>query len=63
MKKFWLVYAIKNSGALPQFKTKEEAVNEAKRMQAADINNQFTVLEAILTTVKPVPSIEVEELL
>lgn len=62
MKKFWQVYAIKNSGNFKHFDDKEEAIGEAKRMQAADLNNQFVVVEAILITVSPVPEIEMKEL-
>lgn len=62
MKKFWLVYAIKNIGVFKHYDTKEEAITQAKRMQAVDSNNQFVVMEAVSITVSPVPAIEIQEL-
>ncbi len=62
MKKFWIVYATKNSGTFLHFYTKNEAVDEAKRRQALEHNNQFIVLESVLITVQPVPQIEMREL-
>lgn len=61
MKKFWMVYSVKNTGTLTQFNTKAEAVNEAKCRQAIEHNSQFFVLEAVSVTVQHAPQIEMQE--
>lgn len=63
MKKFWMIYTPVNDGRLPKFDTYQEAEDEAKR-RAADRagDGEFFILEAIASTKKPVPDIEVIKL-
>lgn len=62
MEKFWIVYAVKNSGTFVQYKTLAEATNEAKRRQANDRDNQFVIMQAVAVTEQPVPDIAIKQL-
>lgn len=58
MKKFWIVYSEKNIGQFSRFDSPEEATDEAKRKAASGVD-EYIILEAIATTKKPVPPIEI----
>lgn len=62
MKKFWMIYTIKNPGTLPRFDSLEDAVSEAKRLQSLNSNDQYVILESVQCTVRPIPNIEMQEL-
>jgi len=62
MKKFWLVYCIKNSGTFPVFETFEAAEIAAKRLAFDNRNNDYVIMEAVATTQQPVPAIDVVKL-
>lgn len=61
MKKFWIVYGMKNEGRFEQFDTYQDAEDEAKRMTARDGNDR-TILEAVGVSRQPVPAIDIVKL-
>jgi hypothetical protein len=58
MKKFWLIYSHINSGNFTRYESYEAAEDDAKRM-AASSDKEFVILEAIASTKRPVPPIDV----
>ncbi len=62
MKKFWMVFGIKNEGVLSRFDTYDEAELEAKRRAHNAGQGDFFILEAVAVAKQPVPPIEVTKL-
>ena len=62
MKKFWIVWCIKNSGVFPQYESYELAEEAAKRSAFENRSNEFVIMEAIASTKQPVPAIDVVKL-
>lgn len=62
MKKFWVVYGVKNAGTFKEHNAYEEAAKEAKRLQADNRGNVYFILEAVGVTEDPVPDIKIVEL-
>lgn len=61
MKKFWIVYGMKNEGRFEQFDNYQAAEDEAKRMTARDGNDRM-ILEAVGVSRQPVPAIDIVKL-
>jgi len=62
VKKFWIIYAEKNSGQFKRYDSYEEAADDAKRLAANSIDSEYMILEAVASTKKPVPPIEIIKL-
>jgi hypothetical protein len=58
VKKFWIIYAEKNSGQFKRYETLEAASDDARRIAAIG-DSEYVILEAISVTKKPVPPIEI----
>lgn len=61
MKKFWLVYSHVNSGNFTRYDTYEAAEDDAKR-HASSSDKEFVILEAVASTKRPVPAIDMVKL-
>ena len=62
MRKFWIVYANKNSGVFQHHTTYDDAMDDAKRKQEQDRGNVYYVLEAMTATKLPVPDVQMVSL-
>lgn len=61
MKKFWIVYSHVNSGSFTRFDSYQDAEDEAKRLASVKDYEVF-ILEAVASTKRPVPAIDVIKL-
>jgi len=62
MKKFWVVYGIKNDGKLEQYETYEAAELAAKHKAHNNRDSDYWIMEAVAIAKQPVPPIEVTRL-
>lgn len=62
LKKFWMVYCIKNTGIFLKFDTYEAAEEQAKRSAFDDRSNEYVIMEAVASTKQPIPAIDVIKL-
>lgn len=61
MKKFWMVYCLKNEGKLTRFDDYAEVLEEAKRRTSATGDDHF-ILESVSVCRRPLPPIDVMKL-
>ena len=62
MRTFYTVHMIKKPGGGEEFESREEAVADAQRRQAADKDHRYAIMRAVAATVPPIPKIEVQTL-
>lgn len=62
MKKFWLVFGVKNDGRFNRFESYEEAEIDAKRKAHNNRDSDYFILETVAVAKQPVPTIEITKL-
>lgn len=62
MKKFWIVYGVKNSGVFERFESYQDAEDDAKRKAANNRDSDYFILESVAVARQPVPAIDVTKL-
>ncbi len=62
MKKFWIVYGIKNDGKFDRFESYEAAEVDAKRKAHNNRDCDYWILEAVAVAQQPIPPIEIKKL-
>ena len=62
MKKFWMVYGVKNDGQFQKFDSYEEAEVAAKHKAHNGRDCDYFILETIAVARQPIPAIEVTKM-
>lgn len=62
MKKFWIVYGVKNDGRFERFDTYDEAEADARRKVNGVPGCDYFISESIAVVKQPIPAVEVVKL-
>ena len=61
MKKFWIVFGMKNDGRIERFDSYQEAEDDAKRKVINFPGCDYYILETVAVAKQPVPPVEISK--